>query len=258
MTLSAAPTPNQMPGAQQAAGGAQPATPAAGTQQPPAAAAQPAAQPAAPPAQPVTPAAGAQPPAAPAPAAEVPPWEASGEPFDPALAWSLVTNLRAEKADLQGKLTDAQPILDEHERLRRASQTELDTTREDLTKATAREATWRTEAVRSKAEAIAASAKFIDAGDAVTMIGDLSGFVDGDTIDIAKLTERIGQLATDKPYLVAGTAAPGFTPNRGQGQSGNAPLTSSQVAAQAESQQDWKAANSAKAQQLVELRTQQK
>ncbi|AQT81971.1 hypothetical protein B1R94_25995 [Mycolicibacterium litorale] len=95
--------------------------------------------------------------------------------------------------------------------------------------------------------------------DAVTMLGDLSAFVDAgtDTINEAQLAERITQLATEKSYLLAADTppppAPTFTPNRGQGQSGNAPLTPSQTAAHAESQQDWKAHGAANAQQLINL-----
>lgn len=244
------PTPNNMPGAQPNTPVFQEPTPPA--EQPPAAPAQ--AEPTAapvfqeptslPPAPQPTPAAPSPAPApqspAAAPGAPVPPWEANGEDFNPERAWNLIQNVRGENATLRDQLTIAQ-----------------DSARQ-LTEVSAGEQTWRTEAVRAKAEAIASGARFIDAGDALAHLGDLTGFVTGDAIDTTQLTERITQLATDKPYLVAQAATPGFTPNRGQGQSGNGPLTPAQAAAHAESQQDWKSAGTAKAQQLIDLSAAQK
>lgn len=235
-----APTPNAMPGAAAAAA-------AAGGQAPPA-------SPAA-----VVPAAGQAPPAAP-PAAgvAVPPWEASGEDFDPARAWSLVQSLRAENEAQRTQLAAARPVLDAAEQTRRTEQGELATLREDLTRVTERESTWRAQAVQARAEAMAAG-RFIDTDTALALIGDLSGYATDNEIDTQKLQARLDQLATDKPFLLANTQTPppagGFTPNRGQGQSGNAPLTTAQQAAHAETQQDWKTANTAKAQQLIDLRS---
>lgn len=162
----------------------------------------------------------APPPATPPPnppSAPKPPWEQSGEEFNPERAWNLIQNKNRDLADLKAR-TD--PIVEEHERLRRASQTDLDRAREDIAAAGEREKTWRDQAVRSKAEALAAG-RFVDTETALALIGDISGYTNPDGIDIAKLTARLDQLAADKPFLVAAPPQPpGFTPNRAQGQSG--------------------------------------
>jgi len=230
-----------MPGAGHATPPAAPQPPAATPGSPAAAALQP---PAAPGAAPVTP-----------PAEPRPPWEANGESFDPERAWNLIQNLRTENADVKGKLTAAQPVLDAAEQQRRTEQGELSTAREDLTKATQQADTWRERAIRAEAREMAAG-RFIDADAALALIGDMSGFATDTGVDTAKLHQRLDQLATDKPHLVATPPLQGFTPNRGQGQSGNGPLTPAQLAAHAESQQDWKSAGVAKAQQLIDLRKQ--
>ncbi len=234
-----APTPNQMPGAQ--ASGGQGAQPDPAAPQPPVADAP-------------VPAPASAPAGAPAPAAAAPtpPW-GSPEEFNPERAWSLIQNLRAENADAKTKLTEAQPILDAHEQSRRAEQGELSTAREDLVKANQRGDSWRDRAVRAEARALA-DTRFIDADAALALIGDVSDLATDTGVDTTKLQQRLDQLATDKPHLVKSPAPQGFTPNRGQGQSGNGPLTSSQLAAHADSQQDWKAAGIAKAQQLIDLR----
>lgn len=194
------PTPNAMPGASPA-----PVVtpPPVATEPPPAAAASPAAPVAAPPV----------PPADPTPAdAPKAPWEASGEPFDPQRAWNLIQNLR-------GDLDKAKPVLDEHERLRQASQTDLERAKEELDAATGREETWRNQAIRAQAEQMAAG-KFVSTKAAVAMIGDLSEFGTPEGIDTPKLQARLDQLAAEEPSLVVPQGPPGFTPNRGQGQSG--------------------------------------
>lgn len=242
MTAPNSPTPNQMPGAAAAvaaaaAGGMANPNPPAATE--PAATTEPAS-----PAAPAT---------APAGDAARPPWEANGEEFNPERAWSLIQELRAKNTAQRTQLAAAQPILDAAEQARRDEQGELATVREDLARVTAREATWRGQAVRAKAEAMAAG-RFIDAETALALIGDLSEYATDDGIDTPKLQSRLDQLATDKPFLIAAAPSQGFTPNRGQGQSGTPPLTAAQVAIHAESQQDWKTASAAKAQQLLELR----
>lgn len=233
------PTPNDLaataPGAQQQPASAEPAAP----QQQPAAEA---------PQQ----APGETPKPEAKPEAPKPPWGSDDE-FDPQRAWSLIQNLRNENAEFKAK---AQPILDEHERLRRASQTELDLAREDLGNATKVAETWRNRAVTAEAKALAAD-KFVDSEVALALVGDLSGFVDGDAIDTNKLSQRLDQLAADKPFLVKQPPQQGMTPNRGQGRSATGPVTAAQIAQHAESQQDWKAAGAAKAQQLLNLRAQQ-
>jgi hypothetical protein len=181
------------------------------------------------------------------PAAETktPPW-GSDEEFQPDRAWELITKLRQETAEYKNlvnsdeaakkalestrqlkklqtqldQLTEykskADPVLEEHERLRRASQTELDRAREDLEALSAREAAWRNKAVA--AEAHSAAARFIDADAAMALVGDLSSFAGPDGVDSEALHARFDQLAADKPHLLK--APPGFTPNRAQGQSG--------------------------------------
>lgn len=193
------PTPNVMPGATAAPPAAPASAPAAA-----AAAASPA------------PAAAPTPPAAPEPPDNRPPWEKSGEPFDPERAWNLLQNKTKDLADLKAK-TD--PIVTEWEKLRRASQTELDRANEDIGTLTGERDSWRTRALRADAKALAD--RFIDADAALALIGDLTQFAGPDGVDTAKLTARFDQLAADKPNLVATPAAPpGFAPNRAQGQSG--------------------------------------
>ena len=141
-----------------------------------------------------------------------PPW-GSDDDFQPDKAWKLIQNLRAEAAEYKAK---AQPVLEEHERLRRASQTELDRAREDLNAIAEREQAWRNKAVSAEAKSLAD--QFIDADAAIALVGDLSGFADTDGVDIEALRSRFDQLAHDKPHLLK--PPPGFTPNRAQSQSG--------------------------------------
>lgn len=221
---TAGPTPNAMPGAQ-------PNTPVFQEPAPvPSAPAGTAPGAATAPAAASAPVAGASAPTAPAGGQPEPaaPWESSGEPFDPARAWNLIQNLRGETATLRQQIGAAQPILDEHERQRRASQSELDTAREDLAAARALAQTWSANAVTAQASAIAATARFRDPADVITMLGDLTGYVSSGEIDTAALTERITALATEKPYLLAASdqqppaAQPpaGLRPNPAQAQSG--------------------------------------
>lgn len=253
MSTLTGPTPNQMPGAAAAAAGAQPTPPAPGPTPAPAGSPAPAAS-----APAAAPAAGAPATGAASAGGEAPPppWEANGETFDPARAWNLIQELRAKNTTQRNELAAAQPILAAAEEARRAEQGELTTMREDRDRAAARETAWRAQAVRATASSLAAG-RFVDAETALALIGDLSEYATDDAIDTTRLQARLDQLAQDKPFLVAAAATPpaqGFTPNRGQGQSGNTPLTPAQTAAQAESQQDWRSSNAAKAQQLLELR----
>ncbi|AHY26923.1 scaffolding protein [Mycobacterium phage Nairb] len=246
-------TPNSMPATGQPPAAAAPQQPA--QQQP--AQQQPAA-PAAAPAAPEAPAGGAQPgeqqPAGGSGQA-TPPW-GSDEDFDPAKAWSLIQNLRGDKEQLQNRLADVQPLIDQAEQARRDEQGELATLREDLIAAATREAAWRTKALTADARALA-DGRFIDADAALALVGDVSSFVDGDGLDTAKMAAAFDALAEKKPHLVKPATPPGFKPNRAQGQSGTGGVTPSQIAAQAEQQQDWKKAAAAKSQQLIELRQQQ-
>lgn len=205
------PTPNAMPGAQQAAAGGQQAAQAQPATTPPAA--PPAGAQSTPPAgQP------AGQPASPAPAGSAP-WESSGEPFDPARAWNTIQQQRTENATLKSKLQEAQPVLDEHERLRQASQSELDRAREELTNTSSARDTWRAQAVQSKAEALAAG-RFAYTDVALQMLGDLSSYATDNGIDTARLTASLDELAQKYPNLLAQTNPHGMHPDRAQGQSG--------------------------------------
>lgn len=225
-----APTPNNMPGASQAAA-APPASPAGGQ----AMQAQPLPPAGTPGPAPAAggdsggPAVGGEPAAA--QPDNRPPWEKNGEPFDPERAWTLTQNLRNELTEAKTKLQEAQPILDEHEQLRRASQTDLDRAREDINTLTGERDTWRDRAVR--ADALKMAERFIDDEAALALIGDLSGYIGKDGVDAAKLTARFDQLAADKPHLVKAAPQPGFTPNRAQGQAGTggAPSLDAQIKA---------------------------
>jgi len=194
------PTPNQMPGAANAPTFIEPTAP---TVTPPAAPPPAADPPTPPPADPTS--------------DNRPPWEKAGEKFDPQRAWDLIQNVKNDFAEYK---TRTDPIVAEREQLRRASQTELEQAREDITSLTERNSLWRSEAIRSKAESLAAG-KFIDAETAIALIGDLAQFSTDDGIDTPKLTARLEQLAADKPFLVAAPPQPpGFAPNRAQSQSG--------------------------------------
>ena len=153
----------------------------------------------------------------PAPAPEPTPAAAAPDntepPAKPKKDWKLIQNLRAEAAEYKAK---AQPVLEEHERLRRASQTELDRAREDLNAIAEREQAWRNKAVSAEAKSLAD--QFIDADAAIALVGDLSGFADTDGVDIEALRSRFDHLANDKPHRLK--PPPGFTPNRAQSQSG--------------------------------------
>lgn len=230
MTQPNHPTPMSMPGAQQAAAAAQ-------GQQPPAAPAAPA--PAAP--APVAAPAPNSPPQLPEggqqqqpPNAPQPPW-GSDEEFDPQRAWKLIQNVRGDNETLKQQLADAQPILDEHERLRQASLNDNERLTEQLSQSAGREETWRNQAIRSAVEAKIAG-RFVDNDTVMTLLGDLSGFVDGDAIATDRITTALDQLAANKPFLVAQPGPQGFTPNPAQGQSGAAP--SAAIDAQIQAAQD--------------------
>ena len=144
-----------------------------------------------------------------------PPW-GSDDDFNPEKAWKLIQNLRSETEQYKNK---AAPILEEHERLRRASQTELEQAREDISALSAREQAWRAKAVASEAKTHAGT--FIDADAAMALVGDLSHLITEDGIDSDAIAARFEQLAAEKPHLIKpDPTPPRFTPNRAQGQSG--------------------------------------
>jgi hypothetical protein len=96
-------------------------------------------------------------PAAPAqePPAATPPW-GTEENFDPARAWTLIENLRAEKERLSARpplTAEQQTQLDEYQRLVEASQTEAERQANAVAAATRDAETARADAIRYKAAA---------------------------------------------------------------------------------------------------------
>lgn len=105
------------------------------------------------PTTPATPAAPAQEPAT--PPAATPPW-GTEENFDPARAWSLIENLRTEKAQLAARpalTAEQQTQLAEYQRLVEASQSEAERQANAVAAAERAAETARAEAVRYKAAA---------------------------------------------------------------------------------------------------------
>jgi hypothetical protein len=247
MTAPSTPTPMMMPGAQagiqavQAQGGVVP--PPAGQPQAP----QPAPQLAQPAPAPQVQEVPVQQPAQQEPANQ-PPWGDANN-FDPDRAWRLIENLRDELKTYKDR-TD--PIVEEHEKSRRAAMDESARLKEDLGRTSSELEAWRTHAVQSISTQMAAS-RFIDSDAALALVGDLSQFTANGRVDTDKLSLAFDQLAASKPHLVAQQQQQrGFTPNRAQGASGM-PVTPAQVANNAASQGDWRGSLAAKAQMLSEL-----
>lgn len=208
-----APTPSAMP-----ATGVPPALPAAPAAPAPAAPAaavfiEPAPAPATP--APAAPAPTPVPAAPPAPAAPAtpaaPPW-GDDKDFNPITAWSLIQNLRNDKAELQSKLTPPPAPAAPEPTAPAVDPAEL--------------AAWRAQAVVAEAKTKAGD-RFIDAAAALALanIGDGTAFVEGNAVDEAKITAALDAVATNHPALVKPVGPPGFTPNRGQGQPGAAPAS---------------------------------
>lgn len=166
---------------------------------------------------------------------QTPPW---GNDFDAEKAWNLVQNLRGDKDNLkarlderQQQLDDAKPLLEQAEAIRKgnltdvqALQEQLDATKTSADAATETASSWRAVAVSAKAEALAAP-KFADAAVGVQLLGDLTNFVDGDTIDDTKLSAALDELLEKHPYLARSGDGQQqrMTPNPAQG-AGAAPL----------------------------------
>jgi hypothetical protein len=246
VTAPQTPTPLTMPGAQagiaavQAQGGPIPASAPDG--HPPAPQPTPDSAP-----QPQQPAPQAQQPVQQPTGDRQPPW-GDAENFDAERAWRLIENLRDE---LKTHKERTDPIVEEHEKQRRAALDDNQRLTEDLTNANTQLEAWRSNAVRATAESIASS-RFIDGAAAVALAGDLTAFTGNGQVDIDKLTLAFDEVAAKHPALVAQQQPRGFGVNRGQGASGT-PVTAAQVAKHAESQRDWQGSLLAKAQQLTEL-----
>ncbi|MFN3005135.1 hypothetical protein [Mycolicibacterium wolinskyi] len=220
------PTPNNMPGAQQAAAGEQPQTPPPGSADPAAGQA---------------PADGATP---------TPPWGADNTKYDPDKAAQLIANLRSSEttqagtiktqkdriAELESQLADAKPLLDAHTEQQRREQGEVATLRQDMAglqqQLTTAQQTAQDNlnmALAAKAEALAsnrdasrAGSAFVNPATAVKLI-DLSDCLTGDgKIDDKAIAAKLDALAQSEPYLVAAATNGGRKPNPAQGQGGGA------------------------------------
>jgi hypothetical protein len=169
--------------------------------------------------QPATPAV----PATPA-TPEAPPW---GEDFDPAKAWTLIQNLRADKEKLAGRpvLDDASKAkLAEYERLEQASKTELERKTEELSRWQSEAEKWRSTSVTSTVKALAA-ADFADPDDAVRNL-DAAKYLDaGGQVDEKAIQSDLAALLEAKPHYKRSTETTSRVPapNRAQGSSNGTP-----------------------------------
>lgn len=137
---------------------------------------------------------------------------------------------RSEAKNLRERLKDAEPKVAEYEKLRQASQTELERAQEAASKATERISALTSRAVNAEIKAIAADG-FADPSDAaafldVTKYADESGEVDTESI-----RNDLADLLTRKPHLgKSETRAP--RPNPAQGSSGSGPAKGAQLTEQ--------------------------
>ncbi|SNY84105.1 hypothetical protein SAMN04244553_3596 [Nocardia amikacinitolerans] len=137
--------------------------------------------------------------------------------------------------------------------LQEQAKTELERAQDEAKRLAAQADSFRNRAVVGEAKSLASD--FANPTVAVTLLGDLSGYVDdqGD-IDSARLKSDLDDLLQREPYLARVQAPTGMRPNPAQGQSGNPSLTPSQRASESERQGDWKTAGAVKADQLLKLR----
>lgn len=191
--------------------------------------------------------------------APVPPWGDKPEDFDPAKAWSLITNLRASEDSSKGtiasqrgeidalkaKLADAEPLLQAADEQRRQEQGELATAREDNQKLADRLAAieksvqdTRSAALQAKAEALAsnrdenrAGSAFVNPKTAAKLIDLSECLTEAGEIDEAAIASKLDALAETDPYLVATAATPGRKPNPAQGHGGGAVPLDAQIKA---------------------------
>lgn len=164
--------------------------------------------------------------AAPEPQQEPAPW-GDDENFDPDKAKKLIANLRGENTKLKNRevLTDEhRQQLAEFEKMRQANQTELEKAQGELAQWQSDAEKWRTAAVASKAEALAA-ADFEYPDMAVGKL-DLAKYLDvSGAIDTAAIRADLAQVLLDYPKLgreAAGPRSPRPNPSQGASQ-GNAP-----------------------------------
>lgn len=200
-----------------------------------------------------------------------PPW---GKDFDPQRAYDTIQRLRDENKDAKSleqhlkkagvSVEDALSAIAEVEKVRDEKRTDVERLQGEMTKATelATANEERANAFRDRAvaaEVRAAAREFANPDDAVALLGDLSGFVKDSEIATEDIASAVSKLAEDRPYLLgAGHQGPRrMAPNPAQGQSGAPNLTPTQAAKAAEGKGDYKAAASAKADQLLQLRNSQ-
>lgn len=200
-----------------------------------------------------------------------PPW---GKDFDPQRAYDTIQRLRDENKGAKSleqqlrkagvSVDDALSAVAEVQKVRDEKRTDVERLQGEMTKATELAETnqkladsYRDRAVA--AEVRAAAREFANPGDAVALLGDLSGFVADGEISTDDIATAVTKLAEERPYLLgAGNQGPRrMAPNPAQGQSGAPNLTPTQAAKAAEGKGDYKAAASAKADQLLQLRNSQ-
>lgn len=130
-----------------------------------------------------------------------PPWGSDAE-FDPAKAWKLIEDLRADKEKLSGRevLTPEQKArLAEYEKHKKETQTELEKAQGDATRWQTETETWRSAAVAATVKALA-GADFADPDDAVRNL-DPSKYLDaGGTIDERQIKADLEKLLEKKPH----------------------------------------------------------
>ncbi|WP_040815061.1 hypothetical protein [Nocardia concava] len=153
--------------------------------------------------------------------------------------WETRSKANADKAKQFDQLTEQ-------------SKTDLERAQDEAKRLTERADSFRDRAVRGEAKALATD--FANPDVAVQLLGGLSGYIDdqGD-IDTDRIKSDLDALLKREPYLARVQEPTGMRPNPAQGQSGSAPLTASQQAAEAQSRGDWKAAGAIKADQLLKL-----
>lgn len=255
MTGPIVPTPNMMPGAQQAAATAQQTGAPAATTQPAAAG------------------------AATGDATPTPPWGTDNSKYDPDKAAQLINNLRGSEtaqadtiktqktriAELEAQLAEAKPLLDAHTEQQRREQGEVATLRQDMSglqdQLTTAQQTAKAHlelALQAKAEALASNrdpnrpgSAFINPATAAKLI-DVSGcLTDDGRVDDTAIASKLDALAQSDPYLVAAAAPAGRKPNPAQGQ-GNGSISAASTQQLAEKSGDIKGAVNAVAQHLYQ------
>ena len=136
-----------------------------------------------------------------------------------------------------------------------AQMSELERAQDEAKRLAAQAESFRTRAVVGEAKSLAA--EFANPTVAVTLLGDLSGYVDDQgEIDSTRLKTDLDALLEREPYLARVQAQPGMRPNPAQGQSGAPPLTPSQRVKESERAGDFARAKALKADMLLQMKSQ--